>query len=260
MKNENKEIQISIITATFNAEVCLRNLINSLLPQKSSNIELLIIDGKSTDGTLDIIKTYGSSIDYYISEPDNGIYDAWNKGVVKSRGNWIMFLGADDYLKPNAIEIYLSFLNQNINFKNLDLITSKRTMINLSGNKIREVGSIWIWPKCLKGMLISHPGALHNKNLFTQYGLFNTTFKIAGDYEFLLRAKSKLNAGFIDKTTVIVQEGGISDSILAIREHYRAVILHDPSYKFQTLIIDTVTALKYYLKKAFRIVGINAHL
>lgn len=251
---------ISIITATYNAESCLENLINSILPQKEKYVEFIIIDGNSDDKTFEIIKKYEQYIDFWLREPDEGIYDAWNKGIKIANGEWIMFLGADDYLSSDAIQIYLSFINENADNKTLDLISSKRIMKDISGKIIRTVGNKWIWPTCLKGMMISHPGALHNKRLFSNYGYYNISYKIAGDYELLLRPKASIKTEFIDKITVIVSEGGVSDSFLGIKEHYKAASQHSPNRKFVLLINDSIVTIKYIVKKAFRMVGLNIHL
>ena len=98
---------ISIVIATYNAGKTLCNCLNSIVTQLTDDVELVIIDGGSRDNTNSIIESYGSQIAYHISEPDKGIYDAWNKGVKKAKGDWIMFVGADDVLLPEAIQTYL---------------------------------------------------------------------------------------------------------------------------------------------------------
>ena len=89
-------MKISIIIATFNAELRLSRCLDSIISQKTEEIELLIIDGGSVDGTLKLIDSYKGCIDFVLTEKDNGIYDAWNKGIRQAKGEWIMFLGADD--------------------------------------------------------------------------------------------------------------------------------------------------------------------
>ncbi len=249
---------ITIVTATYNAESVLENLINSIISQKTDEIEFIIIDGGSTDGTIDIIKKYENNIDYWISEPDKGIYDAWNKGVNVANGEWIMFLGADDELLPNAINDYLVFLNKE-KTKKFDLISSKREMYDLKGNKIRTVGSIWEWPSCLNGMPISHPAALHNKFLFRENGIFNIDYKIAGDYELLLRKGKNLKAAFINKITVKVSEGGVSDSYLAIKEYYKILKNKKEISKITAFKYYNIMYTKYTINKILRLFSINIH-
>lgn len=219
-QSKNEQISISIITATYNADLCLENLITSIIPQLTARVEFIIIDGGSTDNTIKIIKKYEHYISYWISESDQGIYDAWNKGLKKASGNWIMFLGADDQLMPHAIEIYSNFINDST--KDLDIISSKLNYVNGNYTSIKYVGEPWDWNKFRLGkMSFAHPGMLHSKNLFIKNGYFDITFKICGDLEFLLRTKGNINAGFIDLVTVIMQKGGVSYTLKAIIEAFQ---------------------------------------
>ena len=98
--------KISIIIATYNAEKTLQRCFDSIRNQKNEKIELIVIDGNSNDNTLSIIESNADIVDYYVSESDKGIYDAWNKGVKVSTGEWIEFLGADDKLLPDSLPLY----------------------------------------------------------------------------------------------------------------------------------------------------------
>lgn len=253
-------ILITIVIATYNAGECLQNCLNSIIPQLNSGIELIIVDGASKDNTIEIIKNNEQHIKFWISEPDKGIYDAWNKGIKASNGEWIMFIGADDYLVDDALSTYISHLKQSSNSSEIDILTSKRRMVDQRNKEIRTVGSKWVWPQCLKGMMISHPGAMHNKKLFDTYGTYDISYRIAGDYELLLRPKDLIKTDFINKITIVVSEGGISDSFAAIKEHYRAVIQHQPSKKLSLFLIDSITTLKYFTKSFLRKFGLNIHL
>lgn len=253
--------QISIITATFNAESCLENMIQSIISQKSEKIEFIIIDGGSKDKTIEIIKKYKNDvIDFWMSEPDKGIYDAWNKGIMKATGDWIMFLGADDCLKENALEKYTQYLNSYKKSKELLFLSSKREMIDIKGNLIRTTGYTWEWPLFKKFMTISHPGALHSKMLFEKYGVYNTEYKISGDYELLLRPREKLRAAFLDEVTVVMSEGGASDSIKAVSEYYRASTQTGGNSRIQAGLSASITILKFVIKKSLRKIGLNVYL
>lgn len=144
-----------------------------------------------------------------MSEPDQGIYDAWNKGIERAKGDWIMFIGADDQLMPNALESYRKFINENLGAFGIDLISSKVKMIDDKGNLVRIKGWPFLWPMFLKEMTIAHPGALHSKTLFKKYGNFDINYKIVGDYELLLRAKDSLESLYHDEISVIMSEGGL---------------------------------------------------
>ena len=98
---------ISIVIATYNASATLERCLKSIIPQMNDEIELIIIDGKSNDGTKEILNRYIEWISYTISEKDSGVYDAWNKGIKVAKGDWVMFIGADDILLPNALNVYI---------------------------------------------------------------------------------------------------------------------------------------------------------
>ena len=216
----DKQIEISIIIATYNAELYLENVIKSIIPQKSQKVELLIIDGGSKDTTNEIIKKNESHLSYWISEPDYGIYDAWNKGVNASKGEYIMFLGADDQLLPGALDEYIKFIEKKGH--DFDIISSKLDYVNDHGGHIRFIGEPWNWNKFkMNTMSFAHPGMLHNVRLFIKNGPFDTSFKICGDFDFLLRSHNNIIAGFLDIVTVKMQQGGVSYSVKAIVETFK---------------------------------------
>lgn len=129
---------ISIIIATYNAGSTLESCLKSIIAQKNDLIELLIIDGKSSDNTLKIVNAYRNQIDIFISEKDKGIYDAWNKGIVLANGQWIMFIGADDILYSDVLEGYIDFIRLNGDRVNrMDLITAKSEYVDLKGELIK---------------------------------------------------------------------------------------------------------------------------
>lgn len=251
---------ISIVTATYNAANCLDNLFKSILVQNFTDYEILIIDGGSTDGTIEIVKKYEHCISYWLSEKDGGIYDAWNKGIMKASGEWIMFLGADDWLMPDALQNYSDFLKSCANVQYLQFVSSKRQMVDKNGKLIRITGYTWEWPLFLKFMTVSHPGALHAKKLFDTYGLYNTDFKITGDYELLLRPKGRLIAAFMNKVTVNMSEGGASDSIAAVREYFKAVTDTGGQNKMVAFFNCLVSVSKFIVKKSMRKIGFNVYL
>lgn len=210
--------KISIIIATYNAGKVLQRCLDSIRPQKANEVELLIIDGKSKDNTVEIIQKNSDIIDYYVSEPDRGIYDAWNKGIKASTGEWIQFLGADDKLLPGAIEFYLNFLGKEPSLNNLDIIFGRCWLVNEKGERLRRMGDPYNWNQFKRFMRVSHGSALHNKHLFEQVGLFSLDFKICADYELLLR--KQLNAKYVDREIIEMQTGGMSNSIKGLIDTY----------------------------------------
>ena len=199
---------VSVIIVSLCDSSTLRYSIDSVLSQGDSSIELIIVDGGSQDGTLELLESYGSRINAWISEPDNGIYDAWNKGVSMATGDWIAFLGADDALLPGWFHAYREYLSCN---PGLDYASSSIRVI-YPNSSVRVVGSSWSWMVFRRYMNVAHVGSLHNRRLFAEHGIFNDKLRICGDYEFLLRPRSSLNAGYIDDVLVNMAAGGVSNS------------------------------------------------
>jgi glycosyltransferase involved in cell wall biosynthesis len=208
---------ISVIVAVFNGEKTLEKTLLSVFNQTYDNVELIIIDGGSTDGTIDIIKQHEGQIDYWVSESDLGIYDAWNKGVKLAHGEWIAFLGTGDTYNPSAISIYVtSILASKIA---LDFISSHINLVDQNGKILRLHGVPFVWNEVRKAMDFAHVGALHNRSLFERFGLFDILYKSAGDYEFFMRCGRELRTVFMDTVTVDVLVGGISlNSCVGLQE------------------------------------------
>lgn len=210
---------ISIIIAVYNGEKYLAGAIESINKQTFKNTELIIIDGNSSDETVQIIKRYRPYISYWISEQDQGIYDAFNKAVNKAKGEWLCFIGADDFLWNNeVISNIVPHLNE-AKLKNIRYVYGQINLLHPFNNKIIEVlGKPWVQQKSKfqYSMSIAHCGSFHHKNLFLEHGEFNTQFKIAGDYDFLLREfkNSSKDAYFVKDIVVVgMRNGGISGSL-----------------------------------------------
>lgn len=213
--------KISIITATFNCVHYLPRISCSIQAQKNQDIEWVIVDGGSNDGTRRFLESHQTCADKWISEKDQGIYDAWNKGVALASGEWIMFLGADDLLAPNSIGTLLSAISKAKD--STEIISSKLEYIDNTGNHIKYVGEPWNWQKFKWSRLsFAHPGMLHRRSLFQRVGLYDLSFKICGDSELLMRSQIKNTAEYIDDCTVIMQAGGASDSYKATLESFHS--------------------------------------
>lgn len=212
---------ISIITATYNAELYLEKLILSIIPQKNDEIEFIIIDGGSTDNTLNTILKHIKYVDYWESKPDKGIYDAWNKGIQIAKGDWIMFLGADDILLPGALDSYSSYIKSHKS-DILNIISSKLDYVDKKGKHLKYLGEPWNWNKYKKRKFsFAHPGLLHKKDLFIEYGSFDLSSKICADSDFFLRVGPYIKGGYLDEVTVKMQAGGMSYSFTAIIESFK---------------------------------------
>jgi glycosyltransferase involved in cell wall biosynthesis len=179
---------ITVITAVFNGGKYIEQTIKSVLGQTYDKIQYIIIDGGSSDGTVEIIRKYNDVLSW-ISEKDTGVYDAWNKGIRRAEGDWIVFLGADDYFwNEHVVSDALGTLEE-ANRLGRRLVYGKVSLLSDTGQLIDTVGQAWELAKndFTRFMSVIHCGAFHAKSLFTDNGLFNTQFRIAGDYEFLLR-------------------------------------------------------------------------
>jgi glycosyltransferase involved in cell wall biosynthesis len=217
---------ISIIIATFNSVHVLRDSIESVAAQSYRDVELVIVDGGSTDGTLDVIEEMKDSVSAWISEPDTGIYDAWNKGLRMVRGEWICFLGADDALLVDALDSYMSFIRDYRDHRGRPpLFVSSQAELIMESGKTRVVGNAWSWPDFSRKMDIVHVGSMHHRELFERYGVFDARYRICGDYDLLLRARSDLPAGYLRKVTVRQAAGGVSRTNMGVfEETYRAKV------------------------------------
>jgi glycosyltransferase involved in cell wall biosynthesis len=219
---------ISVIVAIYNGAATLQQCIDSVAQQTYSNKELIIIDGGSHDSTVDLLGVNSEQISYWISEPDHGIYNAWNKGLSQAKGEWICFLGADDFFWDaqvlERVAAQLVKLSPDIR-----VAYGQIMLLNNDGESLYPMGDPWekVKDHFKQIMCIPHQGIMHRRSLFEQHGNFDESFRIAGDYEFLLRELKSSDAAFIpDITLTGMRHGGISsdpkNSVLLLREARRA--------------------------------------
>lgn len=210
---------ISIITATYNAEKLLPETIKSIKNLKNKNFEWIIVDGASSDNTVNLIRSNSDVISNWISEPDQGIYDAWNKGVSLSRGEWIAFIGAGDTYLEDALICYsnlISRLPSGVNF-----ISSRVEFTDSNGTVKKTWGCLLDIAQFKKIMSIAHVGALHHKSLFDKNKRFDIVYKSAADYDFLLSNIDIIKPAFLNKVTAKMIIGGSSDSYFSLLEKYK---------------------------------------
>jgi glycosyltransferase involved in cell wall biosynthesis len=243
---------ISIIVATYNSGNVLKDCIESVINQAYKQYELIIIDGGSTDSTLQIIDDYKEFITHWVHEKDKGIYDAWNKGVKISAGDWITFIGSDDTLYPTALADYVFFINSG-DLTDYQFVSSKMHLVTQQKKIIKTLGRPWSWEKSRLENGIAHPGSIHHKSIFEQFGLFDINYKICGDYELLLRPGREIKAAFMSKITVRMAQGGISGNGLKLfKEHYHAVTTTGELNKFYATFFFILQLCKYYTKSILR--------
>jgi glycosyltransferase len=210
------QIKVSIITVCFNSGKTLLETINSVKYQSYENIEYIIIDGLSSDDTISIVKDNKEVVDYYVSEKDNGLYDAMNKGIQLATGDIISILNSDDIYASN--EVIANIVEVYLKDKSLDIVFGN--IIFYDSNLIRQTRS-WktskfIKKSFMKGWHPPHPGLFVTKRGYNICGGYNINYRMCADFEFMLRAfeKKSLSNKFIDLTIVKMRTGGKTTSSL----------------------------------------------
>lgn len=245
-------MNISVIVATYNSGKTLESCLLSLIYNKTESTEIIIVDGASTDNTLDIVKKYYDSIDCFITEQDNGIYDAWNKGLRVCNGAWVMFVGSDDQLCSGTITKLERFISGKVN---LDYVSGRVQLMTPDQKKLQVVGDKYDWNVFRSHMNVAHVGSIHHKSLYQKYGYYDTSFKICGDYEFFLRVKDKLNASFINHTVANMTIGGVSYCTKAgLVEARDAKLKHKTKKTFIIFIDYYFSVSKWAVKKILRLI------
>ena len=242
-KNKKDQPLLSIITAVFNNEKYLEESILSLHKQKYDNYEHIIIDGGSNDRTIDIIKKYEDKIDYWCSKKDEGIYDAFNKGMKLARGKYIGFLNSDDTYSDNAFEILIKYIKKNTN-KDFIFGAVKKHWGVLYGYKPYKI--YWSW-----GFYSSHSTGFFIKTKSAkQVGLYDLKYKFSSDYDYFFRmiVKKKLKGMGTKKNEIFgtFRRGGYSSTINFF-DHFMEEIkirLNNDQNKILVLIIFIYKYLK----------------
>ncbi len=211
--------KISIITVALNSQSTIAQTIESVFAQDYNNVEYILIDGGSNDWTLDIINNYVNDIDYFISEVDNGIYDAMNKGIKASTGDIVGILNSDDVYENNFV---LSDIARIFSQKEIDCLYGDLVYVKTSNAS--EITRYWKSGsfnqlKLNTGWMLPHPTLFVKKELYTLYGVYNTELKSAADYEIILRFLKKYNSviEYLPKILVKMREGGYSNSSMINR-------------------------------------------
>jgi len=242
-----QNLTISVITVAYNARSTIERTINSVLGQKFNNIQYIVIDGGSTDGTIQIIDKYRENISIIISEPDRGVYDAMNKGIMLAVGDVIGTLNADDFL---ASETILGDVADAFAMHETDILYGDLDFIDPDEKVVRK----WRSGKYRRGMfnrgwMPPHPTFYCRKVLFDKHGTYSLKYGSAADYELMLRFvhAHKANVFYLNKIMVKMYIGGISNQNMGNR--VKALLYDLEAMRNNDILFPYVTIIFKPLRK-----------
>lgn len=236
---------ISVIVAVYNGQATLQQCLDSVISQTYAKVELVVIDGGSTDSTPKILETNAQHLAYWVSEPDRGIYNAWNKALARATGEWICFLGADDFLWDTQV---LARMAEQLVLvpSGIRVVYGQIMLLGQDDQPLFTLGQPWgeVRTRFKQEMCIPHPAVMHRRSFFEKHGLFDESFRIAGDYQCLLRELKDGTAIFIPGLVLTaMRQGGISSSpkntlrtLCECRRAQRDVGLSWPSWRWLTAV------------------------
>jgi len=235
-------LKISIITICRNSEETIEKTIQSVLSQDYPNLEYIIIDGASTDKTLDIINNYRQKIAKIVSEKDNGIYFALNKGISIAEGEIIGFLNSDDFYISNGIVSKIEKIFEN---SNLDTCFAQINYVDENNRIVRK----WKNKSNLKNLFFNgefppHPTFFVRKNIYDKFGLFSTEFNLASDVELMLRflIKHKVSTFYLPEVIINMRSGGASN--VNLRSIFRSVMQCFKAFEINNIKISRIFIIK----------------
>lgn len=199
---------ISMVTICRNSAATIRRTIESVLACKDRlNIEYIIIDGMSSDGTQEIVRSYGASIDHFVSETDRGIADAFNKGIILSKGEIIGLINSDDRLLPRTLEIVTSFFLHNPASE----VVHGDVLLYEDNQFVKRIRPPRAWWLPWRMIIFNHPATFVRKSVYQRFGLFDITYGVAMDVEIYLRWKQEgVTINYLPDPLVRMQSGGVS--------------------------------------------------
>lgn len=246
-------MKISIITVSFNSDANILTAVKSVNDQTYPFIEHVFIDGKSNDNTIQLIKQNSTRENFLLSEKDNGIYEALNKGISNAKGDIIGFLHSDDFFATDHIitDVVRHFDDNHIDgiygdLQYVDKLDVKKIIRNWKSMPFKHslLNLGWMPP---------HPTLFLRKQVYENYGCFNLSYKIASDYEFILRIfkQKKLRFKYVPTVITKMRTGGVSNKsvgnlYLKSQEDMRAIKTHNLKYPFLTLTNKNLSKLNQF--------------
>jgi glycosyltransferase involved in cell wall biosynthesis len=249
--------KISIITISYNSAASIEETIKSIINQNYENKEYIIIDGGSTDNTLCIVNRYKDHIDYFISEPDKGISDAFNKGIKASTGDVIVFINSDDQLYTNALDVFAKHYNPSIEvYCGNVILWNSITNYKALGKAVMKL------PHIPLNYRVWHQAVYITKAAYKKYGFYNINFRYLMDLDLVMRMYQN-GAEFkeIPEILAVFQLGGVSqNSTPRLWEERRHVILNNGGSKLDVLVWLLYMRLRIFVKSMISLFGEDARL
>ena len=250
-------MKVTLITVVYNNRATIAHAINSVLSQDYPDIEYIIVDGQSTDGTTEIIRSYQDRLSQLICEPDGGIYDAMNKGLIRATGEIVGFLNSDDFYPNSNI---ISTVVQTFKTHNVDSVFGDLVFVSPQNldRVVRYYSSAHFHPRRFAwGWMQAHPTFFVRRQIYEKYGLFKTDYQIAADYELSVRflAKHKISYHYIPQVLVKMRTGGISNKNLISNWILNKEIVR--SCTENDIPTNMVKVLSKYPTKIFQIIQKN---
>ena len=248
---------VSVVTVVFNGRPHVAETIESVLAQAGVDLEYWVIDGGSTDGTVEIIRRHSARLAGWVSEPDRGIADAFNKGLARARGDYVMFLNADDALaQPDALAQLVAFARRHdwpdVVYGDCDLYAPD------SGAFLYRAVINYDRERFLRLETLPHPGMLMHRRYFERFGQFDTSFGIAMDYELFLRGVPQVGALRCPALVTRVRAGGISarERGRVIEETIRALKMHGYMTRLGEAKLRATYAARGAARRALEVTGL----
>ncbi len=248
-------MKITVITVVYNRAATVAQAVQSTLTQTFQDIDVVVQDGNSTDGTLDVLRGFDDHRVRLVSEPDNGIYDAINRGVARAEGDVIGLMHSDDFFAHDRVleHVACAFADPKVDgvYGDLDYVSATN-----SDRVIRAWRAGEYRPERLSlGWMPPHPTLYLRRGVFEQWGCYDTQFRIAADYEAILRwlAKGRIRLAYLPEVMVHMRVGGESNSsfrriVRKSREDYRALRKNDVG-GFHTLLFKNISKISQFWKR-----------
>lgn len=245
-------MKISVVTACLNSEKDIEKTIQSVIQQKNCELEYIIVDGGSTDRTLSIINKYKSDIDIIISEKDQGIYDAYNKGLQLATGDAIYILNSDDYFYNNfVLENITTIFEENEQYV---AVYGNVLQVNERTEVKRVAGHSISWNTLRRGNMIPHQGLFVKTEIFKKYNYFDDTFRIAGDFDFVAKLVKEYEQQmyYTNQTIAVYKMEGISNTVrgkILMNKEFIEVIQKYSDVEEKAEILKNTDIHREYFKK-----------